>query len=485
MYFSCGGHFCARLSELCQETAKLFTITETDLVLVTGFTRAFRGLTLWLILWLVVVKPGGVTACPKLCVCYPTPMTVSCQSQNLTIVPAGVPYDSQRVFLQNNRITELRADSFGFETQVLWLYGNNITWIEAGAFSNLRVLEELDLGDNPSLRHLEGGAFRGLEKLQSLHMHRCRLATLPHDIFHKLYSLQFLYLQENQLHFLQDDLFSDLVNLTHLFLHGNRIRALSENVFRGLVNLDRLLLHDNRIRQVNRRAFRDLGRLTILYLFNNTLAELPGQAMRDAQGIQFLRLNANPWSCGCEARPLWEWFRKARISSSELMCTSPSQRRGQDLRFLREMDFALCPMPDPGSLAGTTTTTFSTKTRWWFSKHKAEHKSKASHQKSSETVKTFPFSPIKPQYLPKAPVETVPVKYELSADEAALPKLDQEEYWANYGNEDSSIRCYELDCAPNYDNPAFHSSSSLTVTPSALRLLSLYIVIFSLNFLFS
>lgn len=78
---------------------------------------------------------------------------------------------------------------------MLWLYGNNITWIEAGAFSNLRVLEELDLGDNPSLRHLEGGAFRGLEKLQSLHMHRCKLATLPHDLFHKLYSLQFLYLQ--------------------------------------------------------------------------------------------------------------------------------------------------------------------------------------------------------------------------------------------------------------------------------------------------
>ena len=183
------------------------------------------GLCLWLVLWLVVVKPGGVGACPRLCVCYPTPMTVSCQSQNLTIVPAGVPFDSQRVFLQNNRITELRADSFGFETQVtmvlqqylqtflkvcpfsslltlfsphslqvLWLYGNNITWIEAGAFSNLRVLEELDLGDNP-LQRLEGGAFRGLEKLQSLHMHRCKLAALPHDLFHKLYSLQFLYLQ--------------------------------------------------------------------------------------------------------------------------------------------------------------------------------------------------------------------------------------------------------------------------------------------------
>ena len=56
-------------------------------------------------------------------------------------------------------------------------------------------MEELDLGDNPNLHRLEGGAFRGLEKLQSLHMHRCKLTALPHDIFHKLYSLQFLYLQ--------------------------------------------------------------------------------------------------------------------------------------------------------------------------------------------------------------------------------------------------------------------------------------------------
>lgn len=79
--------------------------------------------------------------------------------------------------------------------QVLWLFSNNITWIEAGAFSEMRDLEELDLGDNPNLHRLEGGAFRGLEKLQSLHMHRCRLTALPHDIFHKLYSLQFLYLQ--------------------------------------------------------------------------------------------------------------------------------------------------------------------------------------------------------------------------------------------------------------------------------------------------
>lgn len=363
--------------------------------------------------------------------------------------------------------------SYALHPQVLWLYSNNISWIEAGAFSNLRVLEELDLSDNPSLRRLDGGAFRGLERLQSLHMHRCHLTEMPADLFHKLYSLQFLYLQENQLTHLPDGLFSDLVNLTHLFLHGNRIRTLSENAFRGLVNLDRLLLHDNRIRQVHRRAFRDLGRLTILYLFNNSLQELPGQVLKDTSSVQFLRLNANPWTCGCEARSLWEWFRKARISSSDLTCTSPAPRKGQDLRFLRELDFALCPLPDPGSLAGTTTTTFSTKTRWWFSKNKPASSSKSLFHKSKETVKAFPFTSIKNPSLSSSS------KYDLTAEEAALPKLEPEEYWANYGNEDAaSVRCFELDCPPGYDSPVLSSSASL------LSFLSLTALTFSFHLLF-
>ncbi|XP_058863374.1 reticulon-4 receptor-like 2 [Acipenser ruthenus] len=233
--------------------------------------------------------------------------------------------------------------------QVLWLYSNNISSIKPDSFSDMRDLEELDLGDNPSLRTLHPDSFRGLDKLQSLHIYRCQLGTLPGNIFKKLYSLQFLYLQDNLLQHIQDNLFSDLVNLTHLFLHGNQIRVLSENVFRGLVNLDRLLLHENRVRQVNRKAFRDLGHLTTLFLFNNALTDLPASALSDLSSLQFLRLNGNPWSCSCQARPLWEWFCQVRISSSELLCAGPEERKGLDLRFLREIDFA--PLPHDALLS--------------------------------------------------------------------------------------------------------------------------------------
>lgn len=145
----------------------------------------------------------------------------------------------------------------------------------------------------------------------------------------------------------QDDLFADLANLSHLFLHGNRLRLLTEHVFRGLGSLDRLLLHGNRLQGVHRAAFHGLSRLTILYLFNNSLASLPGEALADLPALEFLRLNANPWACDCRARPLWAWFQRARVSSSDVTCATPPERQGRDLRTLRDTDFQACPPPTP------------------------------------------------------------------------------------------------------------------------------------------
>ncbi|XP_053142141.1 reticulon-4 receptor-like 2 isoform X1 [Hemicordylus capensis] len=300
------------------------------------------GLAPTLLLLLLALPPGAPT-CPMLCTCYFPPPTVSCQANNFSSVPRVLPPNAQRLFLQNNLIGTLRAGMFGPSLLTLWLYSNNISSIQPGTFRHLQALEELDLGDNRNLRTLDPDTFRGLERLQSLHLYRCQLSSLPNTIFRNLFSLQYLYLQENNLLCLQDDLFVDLANLSHLFLHGNKIWQLSENVFRGLSGLDRLLLHRNRLHTIPGGAFRDLGKLTILYLFNNSLTSLLGETLSALPSLEFLRLNSNPWACDCRARSLWAWFKRTRVSTSEVICTSPAERKGHDMRYLSEAVFQGCP----------------------------------------------------------------------------------------------------------------------------------------------
>nr|XP_034995831.1 reticulon-4 receptor-like 1 [Zootoca vivipara] len=294
---------------------------------------------LLLLLALELPSSGG---CPTDCVCYPSPMTVSCQSHNFLAIPEGIPEDSERVFLQNNQISLLLRGHFSPSLVTLWLYSNNVTFVDPNAFRGFSHLEELDLGDNPNLQELSAKTFQGLSRLHALHLYKCGLSSLPGGIFSGLHNLQYLYLQDNRLGYLHDDLFVDLVNLSHLFLHGNRLWSLHQNTFRGLVNLDRLLLHQNQLQSIHRGAFHDLRRLTLLFLFNNSLSELPGEALAHLEALEYLRLNSNPWHCGCRAQSLWEWLRRFRGSSSSAVCEFPEKLRGVDLKELTADSFRGC-----------------------------------------------------------------------------------------------------------------------------------------------
>ncbi|KAM3875121.1 reticulon-4 receptor-like 1b [Diretmus argenteus] len=287
--------------------------------------------------------------CPRHCICYTAPSTVSCQAHNFLSVPEGIPPDSERIFLQNNKIHRLLRGHFSSTTVTLWIYSNNITYIEPSTFHGFTLLEELDLGDNRHLRSLAADTFHGLGRLQALHLYRCGLSALPSNIFQGLRNLQYLYLQDNHLKFLQDDTFVDLHNLSHLFLHGNHLWSLHQNTFRGLRALDRLLLHQNQIQWVDRLAFHDLRRLTTLYLFNNSLVELSGQCLDTLPALEYLRLNDNPWSCDCKALSLWEWLKHFRGSTSSVGCQAPANIAGKDLKEMRKEDFPNCSPTVPNS----------------------------------------------------------------------------------------------------------------------------------------
>ncbi|XP_061537602.1 reticulon-4 receptor-like 1b [Phycodurus eques] len=291
-------------------------------------------------------------SCPRHCICYTAPSTVSCQAHNFLTVPEGIPPDSERIFLQNNKIHRLLQGHFSTNTVTLWIYANNITYIEPSTFRGFTLLEELDLGDNRHLRSLAEDTFHGLNRLSALHLYRCGLSSLPNNIFQGLRSLQYLHLQQNHLKFLQDDTFADLHNLSHLFLHGNHLWRLNQNTFRGLRSLDRLLLHENQIEWVHHLAFHDLKRLTTLYLFNNSLMQLSGDSLDTLPALEYLRLNDNPWSCDCKGLTLWEWLKHFRGSTSSVGCQAPVDMVGKDLKELRKEDFSNCS-PNSESRAQT------------------------------------------------------------------------------------------------------------------------------------
>ncbi|KAF7206423.1 reticulon-4 receptor-like 1 [Nothobranchius furzeri] len=302
------------------------------------FRRGYGGVELLLVLWGLDLS----LPCPRDCICYTSPSTVSCQAHNFHAVPEGIPAQSERVFLQNNKIQRLLRGHFSPTTTMLWLYSNNISYIQPSTFHGFDRLEELDLGDNKHLKAIASDTFLGLGRLHALHLYHCGLVSLPPGIFAHLNNLQYLYLQDNQLEFLEDDLFIDLVNLSHLFLHGNRLWSLRQNTFRGLGVLDRLLLHQNVIQWVDRQAFHDLTRLTTLYLFNNSLTELSGSTLSLLPALEYLRLNSNPWECDCKALSLWDWLRRFRGSTSSLVCVSPPELSGRDMKTLKKEELPSC-----------------------------------------------------------------------------------------------------------------------------------------------
>ncbi|XP_012693120.1 leucine-rich repeat-containing protein 3B [Clupea harengus] len=104
---------------------------------------------------------AGTTCAPR-CYCSESEgKTVRCSHLHLTHVPAGIPNDTHRLYLDYNQLVSVPTD----------------------AFLSLPLLRELDLSHN-DLSILEPGAFRGLgPSLKFLDLSSNSLATLNPDAF--------------------------------------------------------------------------------------------------------------------------------------------------------------------------------------------------------------------------------------------------------------------------------------------------------------
>lgn len=87
--------------------------------------------------------------------------TFRCSRAGLSAVPAGIPNDTRKLYLDANQLAS----------------------VPAGAFQHLSVLEELDLSHN-ILAHLSGAAFQGLAgTLRLLDLSANQLASVPVEAF--------------------------------------------------------------------------------------------------------------------------------------------------------------------------------------------------------------------------------------------------------------------------------------------------------------
>ena len=176
------------------------------------------------------------------------------------------------------------------DVTTLNLSSQQITSIEAGDFSGLAHLNELNLGRNP-LDSIADEAFKDLINLKSLILRNSGLDAVPAAI-RGLPSLQELDLCCNAIEELRDDAFQGLAELRKLYLHYNRLSTLPGGVLLDLKRLEYLILRRNEITDIRKEALQGPMEFGRLDLSENPFGRLREDVFANVPGIRQLFLSA-------------------------------------------------------------------------------------------------------------------------------------------------------------------------------------------------
>uniref|UniRef100_A0A3B1K3N7 Proline and arginine rich end leucine rich repeat protein n=1 Tax=Astyanax mexicanus TaxID=7994 RepID=A0A3B1K3N7_ASTMX len=217
----------------------------------------------------ILGPPSSFADCPRECFCPPSyPNALYCENRNLRKVPI-IPFRTHYLYLQNNYIDSVSADSFNNATDLKWI----------------------NLGNN-RVRSIDKQVFEKLPNLLYLYMERNQLKEVPSAL---PTSLEQLRLSRNQISKVAPGAFSKMEHLVLLDLHHNKISDsnLGKNVFKDLKNLIQLNLAHNILRKMPPNIPNSIFQL---FLDRNNIEDIPENYFKDFSNLAFVRLNYNQLS---------------------------------------------------------------------------------------------------------------------------------------------------------------------------------------------
>ncbi|KAL6111662.1 prelp [Pungitius sinensis] len=218
----------------------------------------------------ILGPPSVFPDCPRECRCNPShPNALNCENRNIRVIPV-IPSRTHYLYLQNNYISEVTAESFLNATEIRWVnFANNrIHRIDKKVFEKIPSLLYLYVQRN-HLKEVPSGLPASLEQLR---LGRNLISKIPAGAFNKMGNLTLLDLYHNQLSDsdLEKSMFKDLKSLMQLNLAHNALKKMPAGVPNSLIQL---YLDKNNIDDVPKDYFSGLHHLAFVRLNYNQLSD--------------------------------------------------------------------------------------------------------------------------------------------------------------------------------------------------------------------
>uniref|UniRef100_A0A1A8IBI0 Leucine rich repeat neuronal 1 n=1 Tax=Nothobranchius kuhntae TaxID=321403 RepID=A0A1A8IBI0_NOTKU len=269
----------------------------------------------------------------------------------------------QELYINHNQISSISPRAFAGLSSLLRLHlnSNRLHVIDSRWFEETPNLEILMIGENPvmgllnmnfkplgnlrslvlagmDLTDVPANAFVGLDNLESISFYDNKLVRIPQLALQKVPNLKFLDLNKNPVKKIQEGDFRNMLHLKELGINSMmELVSVDRYALDNLPELTKLEATNNpKLSYIHRLAFRDMPSLESLMLNNNALTALYQHNVELLPNLREISIHSNPLRCDCVIQ--WMSSNRTTVRFMEplaMLCTSPSELRGQRVREVR------------------------------------------------------------------------------------------------------------------------------------------------------